>query len=91
MKGVGVALVTPFTEDGAVDYTALTHLVEHVIAGGVDYLVVLGTTAETPDALSGGEEVGCPLCQRGQWRTPSDHFGSGRKLYGRCGLLSSYG
>ena len=48
MKGVGVALVTPFTEDGAVDYTALTHLVEHVIAGGVDYLVVLGTTAETP-------------------------------------------
>lgn len=48
MKGVGVALVTPFTEDGAVDYTALTHLVEHVIAGGADYLVVLGTTAETP-------------------------------------------
>lgn len=48
MKGVGVALVTPFTEDGAVDYVALTHLVEHVIAGGVDYLVVLGTTAETP-------------------------------------------
>lgn len=48
MKGVGVALVTPFTEDGAVDYAALTHLVEHVIAGGADYLVVLGTTAETP-------------------------------------------
>lgn len=48
MKGVGVALVTPFTENGAVDYSALTHLVEHVIAGGVDYLVVLGTTAETP-------------------------------------------
>ena len=48
MKGVGVALVTPFTENGAVDYSALMHLVEHVIAGGVDYLVVLGTTAETP-------------------------------------------
>lgn len=61
MKGVGVALVTPFTEDGAVDYVALTHLVEHVIAGGVDYLVVLGTTAETP-TLSFEERQGVIRC-----------------------------
>lgn len=48
IKGVGVALVTPFTKDGEVDYDALDRLVDHVIKGGVDYLVVLGTTGETP-------------------------------------------
>jgi 4-hydroxy-tetrahydrodipicolinate synthase len=47
-KGVGVALVTPFDEKGAVDFAALGRLVDSVIEGGVDYLVVLGTTAETP-------------------------------------------
>lgn len=47
-KGVGVALVTPFAESGEVDYDALGQLVDDVIDGGVDYLVALGTTAETP-------------------------------------------
>jgi 4-hydroxy-tetrahydrodipicolinate synthase len=47
-KGVGVALVTPFDAGGQVDFEALGRLVESVIEGGVDYLVVLGTTAETP-------------------------------------------
>lgn len=46
--GVGVALVTPFTSNLEVDFTALDKLVEHVIEGGADYLVALGTTAETP-------------------------------------------
>jgi 4-hydroxy-tetrahydrodipicolinate synthase len=46
--GTGVALVTPFTKDGAVDYPALEKLVNSVITGGVSYLVALGTTAETP-------------------------------------------
>ena len=46
--GVGVALVTPFDARGAVDYNALGRVVDHVIDGGVDYLVVLGTTGETP-------------------------------------------
>ena len=46
--GVGVALVTPFTISGEVDYDALAKLVNHVSDGGVDYLVALGTTAETP-------------------------------------------
>ncbi len=46
LRGVGVALVTPFTEQGAVDYPALTSLVNHVTVAGVDYLVVLGTTGE---------------------------------------------
>lgn len=46
LKGTGVALVTPFTEQGQVDVPALGRIVEHCIAGGVDYLVALGTTAE---------------------------------------------
>lgn len=46
LKGVGVALVTPFTDGGEVDYPALTSLVRHITAGGVDYMVVLGTTGE---------------------------------------------
>lgn len=46
--GVGVALVTPFKEDGAVDYAALTRLLEHIINGGVHYIVVSGTTGEPP-------------------------------------------
>lgn len=48
ITGVGVALVTPFDKSGAVDFDALDRLVDHVIKGGVGYLVVLGTTAETP-------------------------------------------
>lgn len=46
LRGTGVALVTPFNEDMSVDYNGLTAIVEHCIAGGVDYLVMLGTTAE---------------------------------------------
>ncbi len=48
IKGLGVAIVTPFTETGEVDYAALDRLVDYVIEGGVDYLVVMGTTGETP-------------------------------------------
>ncbi len=48
LKGLGVALVTPFTEDGRVDYTGLATIIDYVIEGGVDYIVALGTTAETP-------------------------------------------
>jgi 4-hydroxy-tetrahydrodipicolinate synthase len=47
-RGTGVALVTPFNEDLSVDYAALEQLVNHVSSGGVDYLVVMGTTAESP-------------------------------------------
>lgn len=45
-KGVGVALVTPFDENGKIDEVALGNLVDDVIVGGVDYLVALGTTSE---------------------------------------------
>lgn len=47
LRGLGVALVTPFKSDGAVDWQALERILDYVIAGGVDYLVVLGTTGET--------------------------------------------
>lgn len=47
LLGTGVALITPFNEDENVDVTALANIVEHNIAGGVDYLVVLGTTGES--------------------------------------------
>lgn len=46
IAGTGVALVTPFKEDKSVDFEALEKLVNHVIKGGVDFLVVMGTTAE---------------------------------------------
>lgn len=46
-KGTGVALVTPFQDNGKVDFRALTKLVNHVIKGKVEYLVVLGTTGES--------------------------------------------
>lgn len=46
-KGTGVAMVTPFHKQGTIDFTALERLIEHLISGGVDYLVVQGTTAET--------------------------------------------
>lgn len=54
-KGCGVAMVTPFLEDTSIDYAAFERVIEHVIAGGVDYLVVQGTTGETA-TLTGSEK-----------------------------------
>lgn len=45
---MGVALITPFKEDGSVDYDSLLRLVEYQVQNGIDFLCVLGTTAETP-------------------------------------------
>jgi len=47
-RGTGVAMITPFHKQGTIDFTALERLIEHLISGGVNYLVVQGTTAETP-------------------------------------------
>lgn len=47
-KGVGVALVTPFAENGAIDFAAVARIVDNLVAGGVEYILVLGTTGETP-------------------------------------------
>ena len=48
LRGMGVALITPFKEDGSVDYAALVRLVDYQLQNGTDFLCVLGTTAETP-------------------------------------------
>lgn len=55
-KGLGIALVTPFKSDGSIDYEALVRLVEYQIKNGVDFLCIMGTTAETP-CLSAEEKA----------------------------------
>ena len=48
MKGLGTALITPFMEDGIIDFQSLSAMIEHQVDGGVDYLVIMGTTSEAP-------------------------------------------
>jgi len=48
LTGTGVALITPFKTDGSVDFEALKRVVNHVVAGNVDYIAALGTTSEAP-------------------------------------------
>ena len=47
LRGSGVAMITPFNKKGEVDYGAVVKVVDHIISGGIDYIVVMGTTAET--------------------------------------------
>ena len=47
-KGLGIALITPFNEDGSVDYPTLSKLVEYQLKNGADFLCILATTGETP-------------------------------------------
>ena len=56
LKGTGVALVTPFKKDKSIDFTALENLIDIQIAGGLDYLVSLGTTGESV-VLSDEEKI----------------------------------
>ncbi len=56
LRGTGVALVTPFTPDLAVDFDALGKIIDFVLHDGVEYVVTLGTTGETP-ALSLEERI----------------------------------
>ena len=56
LKGSGVALVTPFTSDGNIDFPGLGLLIDYCIDGGIEYLVSLGTTGESA-TLSSGEKL----------------------------------
>jgi 4-hydroxy-tetrahydrodipicolinate synthase len=56
LAGTGVALVTPFQANGSIDFDALARVIDHVIKGGVEYVVTLGTTGETP-TLSHAEKI----------------------------------
>lgn len=47
-KGLGIALITPFTSEGRVDYDALKRLIEYQLANGADFLCILATTGEAP-------------------------------------------
>jgi 4-hydroxy-tetrahydrodipicolinate synthase len=47
-RGTGVAIVTPFKSDSSIDFSALGRVINHVIKGGVNYIVAMGTTGETP-------------------------------------------
>src|SRR5450759_4589956 len=46
-QGTGVAIVTPFKNDSSIDFAALGRVVNHIISGGVNYIVVMGTTGES--------------------------------------------
>ena len=54
LHGLGIALITPFHADKTIDFDSLARLIEYQIKNGIDYFVVLGTTAETP-ALTADE------------------------------------
>ena len=56
LKGTGVAIVTPFDKNKSVDFKALEKVIDHIISGGVQYIVTLGTTGETP-VLSKEEKI----------------------------------
>jgi len=47
LKGTGVAIVTPFHKDGSIDFRSLGRIIEHIIKGNCEYIVVLGTTGES--------------------------------------------
>lgn len=76
-RGTGVALITPFTTAGTVDEPALLRLVDHCLNHGVDFLVVLGTTAENP-VLSANERSSILQCVA-------------RHVNGRAPLVAGFG
>jgi 4-hydroxy-tetrahydrodipicolinate synthase len=47
LRGTGVAIITPFTRSGAIDFPALERLIEHIISGKAEYIVLLGSTGES--------------------------------------------
>lgn len=56
-RGLGIALITPFAQDGSIDIAALDRLVEYQIKSGADFLCIMGTTAETPTLSADEKEM----------------------------------
>lgn len=75
--GTGVAIITPFKSDGAVDHTALKNVIDHIINCGAEYIVSLGTTGETA-TLSSDEK-------KAVWETTISH------VDGRVSLVAGLG
>lgn len=70
-RGTGIALVTPFNAQHEVDFQALTKLVNHCIEGGVEFLVALGTTAETATLTADEKQrVVATVCEAAAGRVP---------------------
>lgn len=64
LRGLGIALITPFDNDKNIDYDALGRVLNHVIDNGADYLVVLGTTGETATLTAGERKAVRKFCVR---------------------------
>lgn len=64
LRGLGIALITPFDNDKNIDYDALCRVLNHVIDNGADYLVVLGTTGETATLTAGERNAVRKFCVR---------------------------
>lgn len=64
LRGLGIALITPFDNDKNIDYDALGQVLNHVIDNGADYLVVLGTTGETATLTAGERNAVRKFCVR---------------------------
>lgn len=88
---MGVALITPFKQDKSIDFPALARLVEYIIHNKADYLVVLGTTAETP-TLSEEEkdEVRRFVAERVRGRIPMVLGVGGNSTKGVVDYLNSH-
>lgn len=70
-KGTGIALITPFKKDYSVDLEALQRIVNHVIDGGADFLVALGTTSEAPTLTAEEKkQVVDTILTTNNWRIP---------------------
>lgn len=78
LKGMGVALITPFKEDESVDYDALMRMVDYLLQNNADFLCVLGTTAETP-TLTEDEKEPLRKSHRTRERPNPNLAGSRRK------------
>ncbi|MBO7343283.1 MAG: dihydrodipicolinate synthase family protein [Alistipes sp.] len=61
LSGVGAAMITPFKSDFSCDYDTLSRMIDYVIDGGTNYIVALGSTAETA-TLSHEEHALLPVC-----------------------------
>ncbi len=90
LKGMGVALVTPFKADKSIDFDALGRLLDYQIKNHTDYLVVLGTTAETP-ALTTDEkrQIKEFVAERVRGRVPLVLGMGGNNTMGLCEELAT--
>ncbi len=63
-SGTGVAIVTPFRNDGSIDFKSLGKLLEHIIRNGVNYIVPLGTTGESVTLSKDEKKAVDQFCDR---------------------------